>query len=188
MLKFVWHDVKNSKHSCLLLLCRRWHTCTMLRGCISSLRSFIPESFAARKVFEFRVFFWSVSFSIQTAYGDLSPYSVRIWEKTDPKNSEFGIFLTVLFLSIFQRVLKGVLSNFIFHYVLVPPSIISSNESLLFTKQENSVVHIGANVRSRIGSSFQLICKAYGIPRPEIMWIKKNTGGKEIMKIKVSPF
>ena len=75
MLKFVWHDLKNSKHSCLLLLCRRWHTCTMVHGCISSLRSFIPGSSAARKVFEFRVFFWSVSFSIQTAYGFISVFS-----------------------------------------------------------------------------------------------------------------
>lgn len=105
-------------------------------------------------------------------------------------NSEFGYFSrSVIFAKkIFPRVLKSLLSNIVFYYVLVAPSIISSNENLLFTKQENSVVHIGANVRSRIGSSFQLICKAYGVPRPEIMWIKKNNGGKEIMKIKVSLF
>ena len=118
---------------------------------------------------------YSLNLRIQSGYGKIRTR----------KNSELGYFSNSVISANISKSIERCTSQF---YVLVAPSIISSNESLLFTKQENSVVHIGANVRSRIGSSFQLICKAYGIPRPEIMWIKKNTGGKEMMKIKVSLF
>ena len=48
------------------------------------------------KSVQIRSFFWSVFSCIRTEYGDLrsgSPYSVRMQENTDPKNSVFGHFL-----------------------------------------------------------------------------------------------
>ena len=40
-------------------------------------------------------FLWSVFSRIRTEYGEIrsmSPYSVRMWENTDQKNSEYGHF------------------------------------------------------------------------------------------------
>ena len=40
-------------------------------------------------------FFWSLFSRIQTECGEIriiSPYSVRMWENTDQKNSEYGDF------------------------------------------------------------------------------------------------
>ena len=48
-----------------------------------------------RKKGPYSDFFWSVFFRIQTEYGELqsiSPYSVRMRENTDQKNSEYGHF------------------------------------------------------------------------------------------------
>ena len=67
-------------------------------------------------IFKIRSFFWSIFSCIWTEYGDLvrkSPYSVRIQENTDQKNSVFGHFsrsitllsdsLIVPYLKIFQH-------------------------------------------------------------------------------------
>ena len=43
----------------------------------------------------YSVFFWSVFSRIRTKYGEIqsiSPYSVRLRENTDQKNSEYGHF------------------------------------------------------------------------------------------------
>ena len=48
-----------------------------------------------RKKCPFSKFFWSVFSCIRTEYRDLqskSPYSVRMRENTDQKNSEYGHF------------------------------------------------------------------------------------------------
>ena len=49
--------------------------------CFNSLREKCPYS----------EFFWSVFSRIRTKYGE-DPYSVRTWENTDQKNSEYGQF------------------------------------------------------------------------------------------------
>ena len=41
--------------------------------------------------------FWSVFYRIRTEYCNIfpvSPYSVRMWENTDPNNSKYGYFVS----------------------------------------------------------------------------------------------
>ena len=52
--------------------------------------------YTVRKKCPYSEFFRSVFSSIRTEYGEMqctSPYSVRLWENTDQKDSEYGHFL-----------------------------------------------------------------------------------------------
>ena len=60
-------------------------------GCSSTYMTF-------RKKCPYSEFFWSLFFHIRSEYGKMfhiSPYSVRIRENTDQKNSEYGPFYAV---------------------------------------------------------------------------------------------
>ena len=53
-------------------------------------------SHTLREKYRYSEFFWSVFSRIRTEYGDLRnkpPYSVRIQENADQKNSRYGQFL-----------------------------------------------------------------------------------------------
>ena len=59
------------------------------------ITSAISSKPALREKCLYSEFFWSVFSRIQTENGEIrgiSPYSVRIWENTDQKNSEYGHF------------------------------------------------------------------------------------------------
>ena len=85
-----------------------------LQGSILILTGFrnfsdILMSYALREKYPYSEFFWSVFSRIRTEYGDLqikSPYSVRMRENTDQKNSKYGYFLrsdaTVLCILIYE--------------------------------------------------------------------------------------
>ena len=54
----------------------------------------------------YSVFFWHVFSRIRTEYGEvqrISPYSVRMWENTDQKISEYGHFLSSVNPIYFSR-------------------------------------------------------------------------------------
>ena len=46
-----------------------------------------------RKKCSYTDFFWSALSRIQTEYWDLQSKLVRMWQNTDHKNSEYGLFL-----------------------------------------------------------------------------------------------
>ena len=51
--------------------------------------------YTVRKKCPYSEFFWSTFSRIRTEYGEIqctSPYSVRLWENTDQKDSEYGLF------------------------------------------------------------------------------------------------
>ena len=62
------------------------------------MKANITEGSALREKCLHSEFFWSVFPRIRTEYGEIrsiSPYSVRMWENTDQKNSEYGHFHVV---------------------------------------------------------------------------------------------
>ena len=59
------------------------------------------KPFTLRKKCPYSELFWSVFSRIRTEYAEIlniSPYSVRIWENTDRKNSEKGHFSRSVYL------------------------------------------------------------------------------------------
>ena len=53
------------------------------------------KTYTLREKCPYLEFFCSVFSPIRTEYGEtlcISPYSVRMWENTDQKNSEYGLF------------------------------------------------------------------------------------------------
>ena len=91
------------------MVSRRWYftpTQQMERGTYSTIISPITlyhftKKWTLRKKCSYSEFFWSVFFPIWTEYLRISPYSVRMREDTDQKNSEYGTFYIVKIASIF---------------------------------------------------------------------------------------
>ena len=70
-------------------------------------RSSCSQVLSLRKKCPYSEFFWSVFSRIQTEYGEIrsiSPYSVRVRENTDQKNSEYGHFSR----SAYQRAVQNI--------------------------------------------------------------------------------
>ena len=64
---------------------------------------FVPTQLSLREKCSYLEFFWSVFSHIRTEYGEIlrvSPYSIRMRENTDQKNSEYGHFWPVSVLKI----------------------------------------------------------------------------------------
>ena len=71
------------------------YVCIFLKVIISDLQQMPLSGFHCMKSVQIRSFSWSVFSRIRTEYGkirSMSPYSVRMRENTDQKNSAFGHF------------------------------------------------------------------------------------------------
>ena len=84
-----------------------------------SLRKLSWRTPALREKCPYSKFFWSLFFCMRTEYGEIrsvSPYSVRMPQNTDHRNSEYGYFSRSVDHVIFQTPVSSANSRFILRH------------------------------------------------------------------------